>query len=438
MHTHTNTQTRIQIRHSTHTQTYSHRHTHKHMRVHVSKHMFVLRADWNTVRRIRARECTFTHTHTYRGRESKGGRQSVRKTMREGEREREKQARTRGWECYLHAGMPACNKCMACTYGVSVWKHLRAYMQAERQITHTDSLYLDLSLAHVHDQTWTNPHTRVQTHTCKLTHTFMHAHTNTHTHTNTHKHPHADKHTPTNTHTYTNTLKCAHSNSLIITYTLFHYLLLSLSTHAHTHTKTETHAHTQTSIHTHTQTYRYVRRVCDDMCLQARGQGSEKKKHPTQGEGKPRRKVSKYFLALACVHAMRVSTAYFRVCVNACACELDTQKTDKYKQRETQTYRECVVLHACVHVRAYIACLHARFQCVFMWVNLCVCFAQIETLCGAFRSLIGLKSVFLHERETNQNDKRDWERKAAYIVHFEYHLTSWIKDSRRVSVFNIK
>jgi hypothetical protein len=182
-------------------------------------------------------------------------------------------------------------------------------------------------------------HTPVYTRTLEnLSHTCMHAHTNTHTHTNTHRHPHADTHTSTNTRTHTNTHTCAHSNSLIIPYTLFLDLLLSLSTHAHTHTKTETHAHTQTSIHTHTQTYRYVGRVCDDMCLQARGQGSERKKHPTQGEGKPRRKVSKYFRALACLHAMRVSKAYVRVCVNACACELDTQKTDKYKQRETQTY----------------------------------------------------------------------------------------------------
>jgi hypothetical protein len=210
-------------------------------------------------------------------------------------------------------------------------------------------------------------HTPVYTRTLEnLSHTCMHAHTNTHTHTNTHRHPHADTHTSTNTRTHTNTHTCAHSNSLIIPYTLFLDLLLSLSTHAHTHTKTETHAHTQTSIHTHTQTYRYVGRVCDDMCLQARGQGSERKKHPTQGEGKPRRKVSKYFRALACLHAMRVSKAYVRVCVNGCACELDTQKTDKYKQRETQTYRECVVLHACIHVRAYITCLHARFECVFM------------------------------------------------------------------------
>ena len=55
-----------------------------------------------------------------RGRESEGGRESVRKTVREREREIDKQARTRGREYYLHAGMPACNKCMACTYGVSV------------------------------------------------------------------------------------------------------------------------------------------------------------------------------------------------------------------------------------------------------------------------------------------------------------------------------
>ena len=82
-----------------------------------------------------------------------------------------------------------------------------------------------------------------------------------------------------------------------------------------------------------------VAHVCDDMCLQAREQRSERKRNQTQDKGRVRRKESAYFRALACMNAMRVSIAYVRVCVNASACEFDEQQTDRYKQRETQTYR---------------------------------------------------------------------------------------------------
>ena len=57
---------------------------------------------------------------------------------------------------------------------------------------------------------------------------------------------------------------------------------------------------------------------------------------------------------------MRASIVCVRECVNACACDVDKQVTDGYKKRKTQTYRDCVFLHACVHVHVYITCLQVR------------------------------------------------------------------------------
>jgi len=161
-------------------------------------------------------------------------------------------------------------------------------MQAERQNTNKDSLILIVNLGtrtSKREHTHTPAHTRTTlAHTCThlhtLTHKCMHTHTNTHTriqirhstHTQTHSHRHTHKHINTHTHVHTPILRLSRT----------HYFFVCYSPSLHTHSRTlkqnkHTHKHFKTQIHTHTQTYRYVARMCDEMCLQARKQGRERR-----------------------------------------------------------------------------------------------------------------------------------------------------------------
>ena len=172
--------------------------------------------------------------------------------------------------------------------------------------------------------------------------------------------------TPPRTHTYTHTHTHTHVHTPILTLSRdTHYFFDFYSPSLHTHARTlkqNTRTHTQFNIqiHTHTQTDRYVARVCDNMCLQAREQGRERKRAQTKEKERAREKWSVYFGALAWMLAMRASISCIRACVNAFACK-NSQTDHRWIQTEKDTdiQRLCVLACMRVHVSRHMCVLRA-------------------------------------------------------------------------------
>ena len=184
----------------------------------------------------------------------------------------------------------------------------------------------------------------------------MHTHTNTHTriqirhstHTQTHSHQHTHKHINTHTHVHTPILRLSRT----------HYFFVCYSPSLHTHARTlkqnkHTHKQFKTQIHTHTQTYRYVARVCDEMCLQVRKQGRERREPKWM---KKRERERKEVCTLVHLHGC---IACICVRVNACVCknsQTDHIRTQSERDTDIQRIGVFAFMRACSCIHQMLAC----------------------------------------------------------------------------------